>query len=233
MTAGLFVIAALVGYIFGSIPFGLLIGRAFAKRDVRQVGSGKIGMTNVMRTAGKKAGAISLLLDMGKAAAAVLVAGAIFSTHTAVINGVTVFDDYARTLAALTAICGHSWSIFLKFRGGRGVATFIGGLLAIYWPAALVGGGLMLLIGFWTKYMSLGSIIGAVAAFIMTMSLSILEINFGKPYPPIEAVIYTMLCAIFIYVMHRDNVARLMTGTERKIGEKAKAEASSSSGHVE
>jgi glycerol-3-phosphate acyltransferase PlsY len=230
--AVLFVITLVVGYVLGAMPFGLVIGRAFANKDVRQVGSGKIGMTNVLRTAGKKAAFISLLLDMGKAAAAVFVAKAVFASHTAVISNAVGWSELAQVLAALAAISGHSWSVFLKFKGGRGVAAFIGGLLALYWPAAVVGGGLMLLIGFLTKYMSLGSIVGAVSAFIMTMSLSILGIDFILPEPPIEYVTYTMICAIFIYIMHRDNIIRLMSGTERRIGEKTKAEVSPSSSHV-
>jgi glycerol-3-phosphate acyltransferase PlsY len=228
----LFIIAIVAGYVLGAIPFGLMIGRAFANKDVRQVGSGKIGMTNVMRAAGKKAAFISLLLDMGKAAAAVFVAKAIFSSHAAVLSGAVNWAHLAQVLAALAAICGHSWSVFLKFKGGRGVAAFIGGLLAVYWPAAVVGGGLMLLVGFRTRYMSLGSIVGAVSAFIMTMSFSILEINFVMPNPPIEYVTYTMICAIFIYIMHRDNIIRLMSGTERRIDEKTKAEVSPSSSHL-
>jgi glycerol-3-phosphate acyltransferase PlsY len=228
VTAGLLIAVAIIGYVLGSIPFGLAIGRIFGHKDVRQVGSGKIGMTNVMRAAGKKAAAVSLLLDMGKGVAAVLLAGAIFGTGFAAGRGATGWGYSAQALAAVAAICGHNWSVFLKFKGGRGVATFIGGLLAIYWPAAVVGGGLMLIIGFSTKYMSLGSIIGAVSAFIMTMAFSILEVDFIRPYPPFEFVVYTMVCAIFIYAMHRDNVIRLISGTERKIGEEAKAEAPSS-----
>jgi glycerol-3-phosphate acyltransferase PlsY len=227
MTAGLLIAVVVIGYVLGSIPFGLAIGRIFGHKDVRQVGSGKIGMTNVMRAAGKKAAAISLILDMGKAAAAVLAAGAIFGTRAAG-SGAAGWSYTAQALAAVTAICGHNWSVFLKFKGGRGVATFIGGLLAIYWPAAVVGGGLMLLIGFATRYMSLGSIIGAVSAFIMTMAFSILEVDFIRPYPPFEFAVYTMVCAIFIYAMHRDNIIRLVSGTERRIGEEAKAEAPSS-----
>ena len=226
MTALLYVAVVVIGYLLGSIPFGLLIARIFAKKDVRQVGSGKIGMTNVMRAAGRKAAAVSLLLDMGKGIVAVVLAGVIFSGYVNGSTGGFTWHESARVLAAMAAISGHSWSVFLKFKGGRGVATFIGALLALHWPAAVVGGGLMLIIGFTTKYMSLGSIIGAVTAFIMLMALNILQIDFLKPYPPIEYVIYAMICAIFIYIMHRDNIVRLMSGTERRIGEKAKAESS-------
>ena len=226
MTALLYLAVVVIGYLLGSIPFGLLIARIFAKKDVRQVGSGKIGMTNVMRAAGKKAAALSLILDMCKGIAAVLLAGLIFSGYVNGSTGGFTWHESARVLAALAAISGHTWSVFLKFKGGRGVATFIGGLLALHWPAAVIGGGLMLIIGFTTRYMSLGSIIGGVIAFIMLMALNILRIDFLKPYPPIEYVIYAMICAIFIYVMHRDNIIRLISGTERRIDEKAKAESS-------
>jgi glycerol-3-phosphate acyltransferase PlsY len=233
MTAGLYIAVVAIGYVLGSIPFGVLISRAFAKMDVRQVGSGKIGMTNVMRAAGKKAAFLSLILDIGKGVLAVTLAGVIFSGYTNGSTGGFTWFESAKVLAALSAIAGHSWSIFLKFRGGRGVATFIGGLLALYWPAAVVGGILIIGIGFRTRYMSLGSIIGAVTAFIMLMSLNILRIDFLKPYPPIEYVTYAMIGAVFIYVMHRDNIIRLVSGTERRIGEKAKAETSPSSNNPE
>ena len=202
----------LVCYLLGSIPFGLMISRRRTGTDLRQVGSGKIGMTNVLRTAGRKAAALALVLDMGKGALSVLVAWLIFRDS---------YYHIALSAAALAAIAGHSWSVFLRFKGGRGVATFIGGLLALHWPAAVAGGILMLAIGFRTRYMSLGSIIGAVAAFILLLTLNVLRLNFLKPYPPIEYVIYAMFCAIFIYIMHRDNILRLVSGTERKLGEKA------------
>ncbi len=229
MTVLLYLAVVVIGYLLGSIPFGLLIARLFAKKDVREVGSGKIGMTNVMRAAGKKAAAVSLLLDMGKGVAAVLLAGLIFSGY---VNGSTVgftWYESAKVLAALAAIAGHTWSVFLRFKGGRGVATFIGGLMALHWPAAVVGGGLILIIGFRTKYMSLGSIIGAVTAFIMLTMLNLMRIDFLKPYPPIEYVTYAMICAVFIYIMHRDNIIRLVSGTERRIGDKANVETSPSS----
>ncbi len=229
MTAGLYVAVAVIGYLIGSIPFGLLIARVFAKKDVREVGSGKIGMTNVMRAAGKKAAALSLLLDLGKGALAVTLAGIIFSGYSNGSTGGFTWLESAKVLAALAAIAGHSWSVFLKFKGGRGVATFIGGLMALYWPAGVVGGILIIGIGFRTRYMSLGSIIGSVTAFIMLTTLNLLRIDFLKPYPPIEYVTYAMICAVFIYVMHRDNIIRLVSGTERKIGDNVKAETSPSS----
>ena len=214
-----YVAVVLIGYLIGSIPFGVLISRRTSGTDITQVGSGKTGMTNVLRTAGKKAAALSLILDMAKGALPVIFAGLIFG------------DDYhtiAQVVAALTAIAGHSWSVFLKFKGGRGVATFIGGMLAMYWPAALVGGGIMIIIGYLSRYMSLGSISGAVTAFVMLLILNVL-----RAHPPIEYVIYAMLCSIFIYVMHRDNIMRLVSGTERRLGEKVGTENPPSSGEHE
>jgi glycerol-3-phosphate acyltransferase PlsY len=220
MIAGLYVAAILIGYLLGSVPFGLLVGRAFTGTDVRQIGSGKIGMTNVMRTAGRKAAALSLLLDMAKSAFAVLCAHLLFSSAYAESIGATPWRESAMVLAAFAAILGHAWSVFLKFKGGRGVATFIGGLLVMYWQAALIGGILTLVIGFRTRYMSMGSIIGAVTAFVILMAFSILQIDFLGPYPAFIFVLYAMVGAIFIYVIHRDNIIRLFKGTERKIDEK-------------
>ena len=161
----------------------MIISKKFAKKDVREVGSGKIGMTNVLRAAGKKAAAVSLILDIAKGAAAVALAGLIFRDKTETVAAVFTMNESAKVLAALAAIGGHSWSVFLKFKGGRGVATFMGGLAALYWPAALLGGILIFGIGFRTKYMSLGSIIGAVTAFIMLMSFYVLKVDFLRPIP--------------------------------------------------
>ncbi len=219
----MFIAVIVIGYLLGSIPFGLIIGKKFANKDVREVGSGKIGMTNVLRTAGKKAAALSLVLDIGKGVLAVVFAGLIFHDRTQ-SAGIFTWNESSKVLAALAAIAGHSWSVFLRFRGGRGVATFFGGLAALYWPAALVGAIFLFGIGFRTKYMSLGSIIGAITAFILLMSLFILKVNIFNwmKYPPFECVVFSMIGAIFIYVMHRDNILRLYNGTERKIGDKAK-----------
>jgi glycerol-3-phosphate acyltransferase PlsY len=229
MTVALVLAIVLTGYLLGSIPFGVIISRKFANKDLLQVGSGKMGTTNVLRTAGKKAAALSLILDIGKGTLAVTLAGMIFSSNYAISVGALPWREFAKALAAVSAISGHSWSVFLRFKGGRGVATFVGSLFALYWPAGVVSGAFILGIGFRTKYMSLGSIIGAVTAFIMLMAFNILRIKFFNPYPPIEYVVFAMIGAIFIYVMHRDNILRLFNGTERKLGEKIKAETLTSS----
>jgi glycerol-3-phosphate acyltransferase PlsY len=221
---GLFLAVILIGYFLGSLPFGLWLGMAFVGKDVRRVGSGKIGMTNVMRLGGKKLAFISLFLDMAKSAFAVLCASLIFGTgYVESVGATSSMTNVAMVVAALAAIGGHAWSVCLQFPGGWGVATFIGGLLVMYWPAGVISGLLTLFIGFRTKYMSMGSIIGAVTAFIMLMAFSILQITFLNNYPPsFVFMLYTMVGAIFIYVIHRDNVVRLFSGTERKIDDNPK-----------
>ena len=232
MIIAMYVAVALIGYLLGSIPFGVLISRRSAKTDITQVGSGKIGMTNVLRTAGIKAAGLSLILDLAKGALAVIFAGLIFGGDFLFKAGADplILMRYAQILAALAAIAGHSWSIFLKFKGGRGVATFIGGLLALYWPAAIFGGAVMIIVAGLSRYMSLGSISGAVAALVW-----LIIVYYLKSYS-IEYLIYTiyaMICAIFIYVRHRDNIIRLVSGTERRLGEKIKADNSPSSSKSE
>ncbi len=224
MTITLIIVTAVIGYLLGSIPCGVLISKRFAKTDLLQVGSGKTGTTNVLRTAGRKAAALALILDILKGVLAVTIAGAIMNTGYAKAAGSAPWINLAKVLAAAAAITGHSWSVFLKFKGGRGVATLMGSLLALYWPAGAVGGICVLGLGFRTKYMSLGSIIGAVTAFIMLMAFYVLKVELLNPVPPLEYVVFAMMGAIFIYVMHRDNILRLYNGTERRIGEKVKTE---------
>jgi glycerol-3-phosphate acyltransferase PlsY len=218
-----------IGYFLGSVPWGVIISRRFTKTDIRQVGSGKTGMTNVLRTAGKKAAAISLVMDIVKGVLAVIFAGLIFHNRTHGAVYVFTWMGSAKVLAATAAMCGHNWSIFLKFKGGRGVATFMGGLAGLYWPAGVIGGLCVLGIGLRTKYMSMGSIIGAITAFILLMALYVCRIDMlGLRYPPFEYVIFAMFGAIFIYFMHRENILRLYNGTERRIGEKAKQDTTAS-----
>lgn len=215
-----FIAVALVGYLLGSIPFGVIIGRRSAKVDVRQLGSGKTGATNVLRVAGKKAAVAVVIGDLLKGVLAVVFAGLIFGTDYMVVNGSGLWwlTRSAQVVAALAAIVGHNWPIFLGFKGGRGVATFFGGLFALCPPAALFGGEVLILGAGLTKYVSLGSIAGAVGAYAILVPLTIIN-GF-----PVEYLAYALIGAIFIIVMHRDNIVRLVSGKERKLGEKAKME---------
>ena len=213
-----FVAVVLIGYLLGSIPFGVIISRRSAKVDVRNYGSGKTGATNVLRVAGRKAAVLVTILDALKGLLAVIFAGLIFNGDYLVVGGPGLWSlaISAQVLAALAAIAGHKWPVFIKFKGGRGVATYFGGLLALCPPAALFGVEILVIGAFLTRYASVGSISGAVAAYAILVPLTIIN-GF-----PIEYQVYALIGAIFIIVVHRDNISRLISGTERKIGEKVK-----------
>jgi glycerol-3-phosphate acyltransferase PlsY len=211
-----FIAVIIVGYLIGSIPSGVLVSKLFAKVDVRQYGSGKIGATNVLRTAGKKAAVLVLFLDILKGALAVIFASLIIGRNYLVIG-----DNFglgllvAQVLAALAAIVGHNWSVFLGFRGGRGVATFFGGLVALCPVAALFGSEVFIIGAGLTRFASLGSIAGVVGTYSILIPLTIFN-GF-----PLEYLIYTLIGTVLIVVMHRENITRLLSGKERRIGEKA------------
>ena len=209
-----FVAVVIIGYLLGSIPVGVLIGKRTAGVDVRQHGSGRMGMTNVLRTAGKKAAVIAGGLDMLKGVLAVVFAGLIFGRSYLVVGDFALGMLVAQVLAALAAVVGHIWPVFLKFRGGRGVATFMGGLVVLCPSAALFGGGVMILGAGLTGYASLGSIAGVVGTYAILVPLIIMK---GLP---IEYIAYAFIGTVLIIVMHRDNIARLISGTERKLGER-------------
>lgn len=211
-----FLAVIVVGYLLGSIPSGVLIGRLFAKVDIRQYGSGKIGSTNVLRTAGKKAAALVLFLDLLKGALSVVFAGLIVGdTYLVIGNDFGLGLLVAQVLAALASIAGHNWSIFLKFKGGRGVATFFGGLAALCPVAALFGSEVFILGAGVTRFSSLGSIAGVVGTYTILIPLTVFN-GF-----PLEYLIYALIGTILIIVMHRENIMRLLTGKERRLGEKA------------
>jgi len=206
-----FIAVVIAGYLLGSIPFGLLITRRSARVDVRQQGSGKIGATNVLRTAGRKAAAMVLGFDLLKGVLAVVFAGLIVGGGYLVVGSFGLGVLVAQVLAALAAIAGHNWSVFLKFKGGRGVATFFGGLVALCPPAAIFGGEILIIGAGLTKFASLGSIAGAVGTYAILVPLTIMH-GF-----PIEYLAYALIGTIVIVVMHRDNIKRLMSGNERKL----------------
>jgi acyl phosphate:glycerol-3-phosphate acyltransferase len=210
-----FVYVILVGYLLGAIPWGVIISRRNSKVDIRQYGSGKTGTTNVLRTSGSKAAATVLFLDLMKGSLAVIVAGLIFGNELLVVGDFGLGTLIAQVIAALAAVAGHNWSVFLGFRGGRGVATFFGGLAALCPPAAIVGGEVFVVSAGFTRYASLGSILGAVSAYVILVPLTIIQ-GF-----PLEYILYALIGGLVIIVMHRDNINRLVAGTELKIGQKA------------
>ena len=222
-----FVAVVVLGYLLGAIPFGILIAKRQAKVDVRQYGSGKTGATNVLRTAGRKAATLVAALDVSKGVLAVVFAGLIVGRDYLVVGDFGLGMLVAQVLAALAAVAGHNWSVFLGFKGGRGVATFFGGLVALCPVAAIFGGEILIIGAGLTRFASLGSIAGAVGTYAILVPLTIMN-GF-----PIEYLFYALVGTIIILIMHRDNIARLLSGKERKLGGKAEERDSSSSIHTE
>ncbi len=191
-------IALGLGYLLGSIPFGLFFAFASGAGDVRKIGSGGIGATNVLRTGKYGAAAGTLLCDAAKGAAAVLIA-----RH--------VWSDDASLGAALGAVLGHLFPVWLRFKGGKGVATAFGVLLALYWPAALLAAATWLLVAIVTRISSLSALVTAVTAPVYMVLFH------QVAYAAVSAVI-----ALLVIVMHHANIRRLLNGTEPRIGSKAK-----------
>jgi acyl phosphate:glycerol-3-phosphate acyltransferase len=189
-------VAVLIGYLFGSIPFGLILTRLAGTPDLRSIGSGNIGATNVLRTGRKGLAAATLLLDALKGTAAVLIARAIGGPNAAM-------------LAALGAFLGHLFPVWLRFRGGKGVAVYIGVLLGLFWPAAVAFCVIWLATAFATRYSSLSAL---VASLIIPL---ILWWSGDATLASLSGVL-----TLLLFYMHRENIKRLLAGTEGKIGQK-------------
>jgi glycerol-3-phosphate acyltransferase PlsY len=188
-------LAALVsGYALGSIPFGLLLTRAAGLGDVRQIGSGNIGATNVLRTGNKGLAAATLLLDMLKGTAAVLVAG--------------LWGPDLGLLAGLGAFLGHLFPVWLGFKGGKGVATYLGVLAAFSWQVALIFAAVWLLVALATRYSSLSALLATVAAPLAMWFVH------GSG----DRAVLLALMTLLVFWKHRANVSRLIAGTESRIG---------------
>jgi glycerol-3-phosphate acyltransferase PlsY len=187
-------IAFVFGYLAGTIPFGLIITRLAGTADIRAIGSGNIGATNVLRTGRRDLAAATLACDALKGTAAVLTASRFGGHDLAVVAG-------------LGAFLGHLFPVWLKFKGGKGVATFIGLLIAFAWPVALGFGAIWLIVAAATRYSSLSALIASAATPVMLWA-------FGRPS---EAELFAVLAAL-LWMMHRANIARLLAGAEEKIG---------------
>ncbi len=189
-------LAALVaGYGLGSIPFGLLLTRAAGLGDVRDIGSGNIGATNVLRTGRKDIAAATLLLDGLKGTAAVLI-----FAH---------FSPLAGVVAGFSAFLGHIFPVWLKFKGGKGVATFLGCLFGFAWPAGLAFCAIWLLVAKLSRYSSLSALVASAASPLILLALGL----------PAQALALAVMAAILWY-KHSENIARLRAGTEGRIGQK-------------
>ena len=190
------IISGLIGYVLGSIPFGLLIAKLFGQGDIRNIGSGNIGATNVLRTGRKDLAFLTLLLDAGKAGAAALIIQALLGSYFGLIAGAM-------------ALLGHCFPVWLKFSGGKGVATFFGCLLAVAWPVGLAGLATWLVTAFLFKMSSLAALVAAATAPLIAWFMGY------------EAVaVMAAVLAVIIFIRHHENIGRILSGTESRIGQK-------------
>jgi glycerol-3-phosphate acyltransferase PlsY len=190
----LYLLAFAGGYLLGSIPFGLILAKLAGLGDLRQIGSGNIGATNVLRAGGKRLAALTLLLDAAKGTAAVLLAAR--------------FGEHAAMLAGLGAFLGHLFPVWLGFRGGKGVATYLGIMLGLYWPAAAAFAATWLIVAYLTRYSSLSALLASLA------SVAVLALTGQWPLAGLA-----LLLTILLYVRHAANIGRLARGEEARIGE--------------
>lgn len=192
--------AALLGFLLGSVPFGLILTRAAGLGDVRKIGSGSIGATNVLRTGNKGLAAATVLLDAGKAVVAVLVARAVWPDPDGLTEGV----------AAVAAVAGHCFTPWLMFKGGKGFASAAGALLALAWPAMLACAAIWAATLYLSRISSVSSLVTVTAAPVVVWALG---------YP--QAIAPLIAIAAIVIVQHRANIGRLMRGEEPKVGTKA------------
>lgn len=187
--------ALIFGYLLGSIPFGLILTRMAGLGDVRAIGSGNIGATNVLRTGNKKLAAATLLLDALKGTAAVLLAASV--------------SPELGLVAGLGAFLGHLYPVWLGFKGGKGVATYLGVLLAIAWQGALAFAVVWLAVAAITRYSSLAALLATVAVPVVVYFLGF-----------VDAAAVLAIMTVIVFIKHRANISRLLSGTESRIGSK-------------
>ena len=190
--------ALVFGYLLGSIPFGLIITRLAGQGDIRKIGSGNIGTTNVLRTGKKHLAALTLIGDMLKGTVAVLVASRYGGPDPAVIAGFGAF-------------IGHLFPVWLRFRGGKGVATYLGVLLGLYWPAALAFAAIWVAVAFVTRYSSASALVASLATPLLLWFV----------FDRAQVAELMALLSVILWAKHHENIGRLLKGTEGRIGQKA------------
>lgn len=198
-------LVAVGGYLLGSIPFGVILTRLATGEDVRSIGSGNIGATNVLRTGRKDLAFATLILDAGKGAVAFLIAQALFPGVPAIA-----------AVAGGAAFLGHLFPVWLGFKGGKGVATFFGLLLAAAWPLGLLAGATWLLVAALFRMSSFAALVAAAMAPLFAL-LPLPVMGLPAPGPVFVLAIFT---ALLIYIRHHENIARILKGTEPRIGAK-------------
>lgn len=200
-------ILVLIAYLIGALPFGLMVGRLAGGVDLREHGSGRIGATNALRTVGWAGAVLTFLLDLAKGAVAVLLIGWLYDA------GPPGSPPWVAAAAGIAAVAGHIRSVFIGFRGGRGVATFAGAMLATApWTFAIVV-PIVVLVVWRSRFVSLGSLVGTVLAPIVAAIL----VPLGQA--TWAGVVLALAGAMMVTLAHRDNIARLRAGTERRIGQ--------------
>jgi glycerol-3-phosphate acyltransferase PlsY len=195
----------ILGYLIGSIPVGFIFGKMTRGIDIREHGSGNIGMTNVMRTIGVKAGILVFFADIAKGAIAVALAWPIFSSSPDMVA-------WGQMAGGASAVVGHSWPVYIGFRGGKGIATGFGSLIVMFWPVGLITFAAFLAIVGASRYVSLGSILGSLITLVAMIPFVIYA---SEPFAYIAFGLVVVPIAIF---RHRDNIRRLISGAESKIG---------------
>lgn len=207
------VIAAILSYFIGSISSAVIISKAFFGRDIREEGSGNAGATNMLRTHGKKMGALTLVFDVLKGVIAILIANLL----TKLTSGNEFILKLIPLIAGLFVILGHNFPIFFNFRGGKGVATSLGVVLALNYKVALIVAVFALLIMITTRYVSLGSVLAGILYVAVDLAYMIFTDNFYYP-----ELIFAVLVGGLLIIRHHQNIKRLLSGTENKLGQKKK-----------
>ena len=192
------IFSLILGYLLGSLPSGWLAGRWLKNIDIRELGSGSTGATNVLRQVGKGPALVVFLIDVGKGAAAVLIARALG------------LGDWIQVLAGLTALAGHIWPVWLGFKGGKAVATGLGLFLGLAWPVGLASFGVFLAVFSLSRYVSLASVLAAISLPLLMAAGTSSNAN----------LVVALVAMLLVLWRHRSNIQRLLNGTEPKLGQK-------------